>query len=229
VLRAYWPTRWLVPQIIPALRRILSIGLPAGAQHLFEVSGFAFGSIMMGWIGVAALAAHQIAMTCVTTTFMVPLGLAQAVSVRVGHARGSGRLEPLRLIITGALAMAILFMSTSLVAFLFGGKVISGWFIQDQEVRLLTAQLLVMGGIFQIFDGIQVVSAGALRGFEDARVPMWIGILSYWAVALPVSWAAAFVFGAGARGIWLGFVVGLAVAAAALFSRVRWRIATSHG
>jgi MATE family multidrug resistance protein len=227
-LRASWPSRWLAPGILPAVRRILSVGLPAGAMHLCEVSGFAFGAIMMGWIGVAPLAAHQIAITCVSTTFMVPLGLSQAVCVRVGHARGAGRFGLLRPIVFGALALAVLFMSASLTAFVFGGKTIAGWFIEDPEVRLLTAQLLLLGGLFQIVDGIQVVSSGALRGFQDTKIPMGIGILSYWVVALPVSWTAAFVFHAGARGIWLGFVVGLAVAATALFSRLRWRISREH-
>ncbi|MEI6034712.1 MAG: MATE family efflux transporter [Verrucomicrobiae bacterium] len=224
-LRASWPSRWLAPGIISSARRILSVGLPAGGMHLFEVSGFAFGAIMMGWLGVTALAAHQIAMTCVSTTFMVPLGLSQAVCVRVGHARGSGRADLLRPIVFGALVLAAAFMSASLAGFILGGKTIAGWFIGDPDVRVLAAQFLLLGGVFQIFDGIQVVSAGALRGFHDTKIPMGIGVLSYWVVALPVSWAAAFVFGAGAPGIWLGFVVGLAVSAAALFSRARWRVA----
>ena len=224
-LRKFWPKRWLAPGVFQAAKGILSVGLPSGAMTLCEVSGFAFGAIMMGWIGVDPLAANQIAMTCVATTFMVPLGLSQAVSVRVGQAHGAGRFALIRPIVFGAIVLSILFMSTSLVVFIFGGKTIASWFIRDPEVRLMTAQLLFMGGIFQIFDGIQVVSAGALRGFKDTKIPMWIGILSYWLVALPVSWAAAFVFEAGACGIWLGFVVGLAVAAAALFSRVRWRMA----
>ena len=227
LLRKFWPSRWLVPGIFQAARRILAVGLPAGVMTLFEVSGFAFGAIMVGWIGVDPLAANQIAMTCVGTTFMVPLGLSQAVSVRVGQARGAGRFEVIRPIVFGSVVLAILFMSTSLVAFVFGGKIIAAWFIEDPVVRVMTAQLLLMGGIFQIFDGIQVVSAGALRGFKDTMVPMWIGILSYWLVALPVSYLAAFEFKAGARGIWVGFVVGLAVAAVALFSRVRWRLAGS--
>ena len=224
-LRAFWPKRWLAPGIIPAARKILSVGLPAGAMTLSEVSGFAFGSIMMGWIGVGPLAAHQIAMTCAATVFMVPLGLSQAVSVRVGQAQGAGRFETLRPIIFGALALSILIMSTSLCAFVFCGNSIASWFIDDLEVRRITAQLLFMGGIYQIFDGIQVVSAGALRGFKDTTIPMWLGVLSYWLVGLPVSWTAAFFFGGGARGIWLGFVVGLAFASSSLLLRVRWRMA----
>ncbi|MFZ4775332.1 MAG: MATE family efflux transporter [Terrimicrobiaceae bacterium] len=223
-LRAAWPTEWFAAGAGDSMRGILRTGLPAGGLHLCEVSGFAVGSLMMGWIGVIPLAAHQIAMTCAATTFMVPLGLSQAACVRVGHARGAGRVERLRPIIFGALSVAVLFMSVFVLVFIIFGKTIASWFVTDPAVVLLTSQLLLVAGIFQIFDGIQVVSAGVLRGFEDTRVPMSIGILSYWIVALPFSWLVGFVLGGGALGVWFGFVVGLAVAAAALLWRVFWRM-----
>ena len=222
-LRAAWPVNWFVGGVGASVWKILAIGLPAGGLHLCEVSGFAFGSLMMGWIGVVPLAAHQIAMTCAATTFMVPLGLSQAVCVRVGRARGAGQEERLRPIVFGAIVLAVGFMSVFALIFMLGGTSIAGWFVQDSRVVLLTSQLLVIAGIFQIFDGIQVVSSGALRGFEDTRMPMFIGILSYWIVALPVSWFAGFSLGWGAQGVWVGFVVGLAVAAAALLTRVFWK------
>ena len=223
-LRAAWPSGWFAGGARASIGRILAIGLPAGGLHLSEISGFAFGSLMMGWIGVVPLAAHQIAITCAATTFMVPLGLSQAVCVRVGQARGAGKTERLRPIIFGALWLAVAFMSVFVAVFMICGKSIAGWFVVDSAVVFLTAQLLLIAGVFQIFDGIQVVSAGALRGFEDTRMPMVIGVLSYWIVALPVSWFAGFVLGWGARGVWFGFVVGLAVAAAALLSRVLWKL-----
>ncbi|MFA7343125.1 MAG: MATE family efflux transporter [Terrimicrobiaceae bacterium] len=223
-LRAAWPSGWFAGGVRASIGRILAIGLPAGGLHLCEVSGFAFGSLMMGWIGVVPLAAHQIAITCAATTFMVPLGLSQAVCVRVGQSRGAGRTERLRPIIFGALGLAVSFMSVFVLVFMVCGTSIAGWFVADPAVVFLTSQLLLIAGVFQIFDGIQVVSSGALRGFEDTRMPMFIGILSYWVVALPVSWFAGFVLGWGARGVWFGFVVGLAVAAAALLSRVLWKL-----
>lgn len=223
-LRGCWPARWLVPGIGRAAAGILSVGLPAGGMVVFEVGGFAAGSIMMGWLGAPALAAHQIAMTCAGTAFMVPLGLSQAVAVRVGHARGAGKFARIRPVVYGAHILAVLFMGTTFAAFVFGGRSIAGWFVADSEVVLLAARLLFMAGIFQIVDGVQVVSAGTLRGFADTSGPMWIGIFSYWVVALPVSWAAAFALGGGPVGIWLGYVVGLAVAAATLFARVRRRV-----
>ena len=223
-LKPAWPSKWFAGGTRTSARRILALGLPAGGLHLCEVSGFALGSLMMGWIGVIPLAAHQIAITCAATTFMVPLGLSQAVCVRVGQARGAERLDRLRAIIFGALILAVGFMGVFVVVFMVCGKSIAGWFVGDPQVVLLTSQLLLIAGIFQIFDGIQVVSSGALRGFEDTRVPMFIGILSYWVVALPVSWLAGFVLGGGAQGVWIGFVVGLAVAAATLLWRVIWKM-----
>lgn len=223
-LRTAWPSEWFAPGAGRSAWELLVLGLPAGALHLCEVSGFAFGSLMMGWLGVVPLAAHQIAITCAATTFMVPLGLSQAACVRVGHARGNGRFDRLRPIVFGAVGVAVLFMSLFVVIFTLGGRTIAEWFVQDPAVVTLTSRLLLVAGIFQIFDGIQAVSAGILRGFEDTRMPMFIGILSYWIVALPVSWFSGFVLGGGARGVWLGFVVGLAVAAAALLSRVCWKI-----
>ncbi|MEI6492738.1 MAG: MATE family efflux transporter [Verrucomicrobiota bacterium] len=219
-LRPAWPSDWLTPGTGASFRRVLAIGLPAGGLHLCEVSGFAFGSLMMGWIGVTALAAHQIAITCAATTFMVPLGLSQAVCVRVGRARGAAKTDLLRPIIFGSLGLAVAFMSVFVVVFMICGQWIAGWFVVDPNVVFLTSHLLLIAGVFQIFDGIQVVSSGALRGFEDTRMPMLIGILSYWIVALPVSWFAGFILGWGAQGVWLGFVIGLATAAAALLSRL---------
>lgn len=228
-LNRAWPSKWLAPGAGKSVKNLLSLGLPAGALHLCEVSGFAFGSLMMGWLGVVPLAAHQIAITCAATTFMVPLGLSQAACVRVGHARGTGRFDRLRPIVFGAVGIAILFMSAFVVVFTVFGKTIAGWFVADPAVVLLTSQLLLIAGIFQIFDGIQAVSAGILRGFEDTRVPMVIGIFSYWIVALPVSWLSGFVLCGGAQGVWFGFVTGLAVAATALLSRVCWKISRTPG
>lgn len=223
-LREAWPRGRLLAGSLGPARILLRIGLPAGGMHLFEVSGFAFGSLMMGWISVNALAAHQIAIICAATTFMVPLGLSQALCVRVGQSRGSGRLESLRPIILGGGLLAVGIMSLFMAGFIFGGRFLAAAFIDEPEVVALTAQLLMLAGIFQIFDGLQIVAAGTLRGFEDTRVPMLIGIFSYWVVALPVSYTGAFVLGWGAPAVWGGFVVGLAVAAFTLSIRVRKKL-----
>ncbi|MFZ9920408.1 MAG: MATE family efflux transporter [Terrimicrobiaceae bacterium] len=219
-LQAAWPTDWTAPGLWREIRRLLGIGIHSGGLNLCEVTGFSFGSLMMGWLGVNALAAHQIAITCAATTFMVPLGIGQAVSVRVGQARGAGRHDEIRAIVHGTLGMTLGIAILFAVVYLTFGSWIAGWFTNDPSVQILASQLLVLAGVFQIFDGIQIASSGALRGFGDTKVPFLFGILAYWIVALPVSHLAAFRFGLGASGIWIGFVVGLAVAAAALSTRL---------
>jgi len=209
------------------IRSLIKIGLPAGTMHLAEVGGFSFGSIMMGWAGVVPLAAHQIAITCAATIFMIPLGVSQAVSVRIGQARGARMPERFLPIAIGAQTVVISLMLISTLVFVLGGHWIARAFVSDPAVVELTTKLLLMAGIFQIVDGIQIVCSGALRGFEDTRVPMLIGIFSYWAVALPVSYFLAFHTSIGPVGVWIGFVVGLWVAAVSLVWRLWVRIATA--
>jgi multidrug resistance protein, MATE family len=214
------PVAWLRRGCGAEIRRLLGIGLPSGGMQLAEVSGFASGSLMMGWLGAGALAAHQIAITCAATTFMIPLGLSQAVAVRIGQARGAAEKARYLPIIFGAWGVTVSIMAIFAALFVGAGTVIATWFVEDSGVTLLAAQLLLIAGLFQIFDGIQVTSAGALRGFEDTRTPMLIGVLSYWVVALPISYLGAFKLGFGPQGIWFGFVAGLAVASAALVTRL---------
>jgi MATE family multidrug resistance protein len=174
----------------------------------------------MGWLGVVPLAAHQIALSVAGTTFMVPRGLAQAVSVRVGHARGARRAKRIPPIVHGSLGLTAGVMAVFAAGYLLLGNAIAAGFTPDVAVRALTVQLLVLAGVFQIFDGIQIVSSGALRGFADTKIPFVVGIVSYWFVALPVSWLTTFHFGFGAPGIWVGFVVGLGVAAVTMSTRL---------
>jgi len=211
---------WIRAATFREVKALAELGLPVGTMHLAEVSGFAMGSIMVGWLGVVPLAAHQIAITCAATTFMIPLGLSQAVSVRVGQARGAGNLVRCRPIIGGALMLAIAVMGLFALIFVFFGGPISSVFTSEPELIQLSTRLLLLAGFFQIFDGLQIVSSGALRGFEDVRVPMLIGFSAYWAVALPLCYLAGFVLKWGAVGVWLGFSAGLAFAAAALLTRL---------
>lgn len=219
-LKGAWPRAWLSPGTPGQAWHLLKTGIHTAGLNLCEVTGFSFGSLMMGWLGVVPLAAHQIALSVASTTFMVPLGLAQAVSVRVGHARGARRAKGIPPIVHGALGLSIGIMAFFGVGYLLLGNEIAAGFTPDPAVRTLTVQLLALAGIFQIFDGIQVVSSGALRGFADTKIPFLAGIISYWVVALPVSWVAAFHLGFGAPGIWMGFVVGLGVAAVSMSTRL---------
>lgn len=218
------PVKWLAAGWMREFPALLRIGLPTGGLHLSEVSTFAICSLMMGWISVDAMAAHQIAMTCVATTFMIPLGLSQALSVRVGQLRGAKDYSRLRPVIFGALGLGLLLMSTTALILILGGPWIASWFISTLTVTTLAAHLLFIGGIFQICDGAQIVATGALRGFEDTRTPMIVGAVTYWGVALPASYLLAFRTGLGATGIWTGLVTGLTLAAFCLVTRLWFRL-----
>lgn len=218
------PKKWLAPGWLRELPALLRIGLPTGGLHLSEVSTFAACSLMMGWISVDAMAAHQIAMTCVATTFMIPLGLSQALSVRVGQLRGSRELNRLRPVVFGAMGLGFLLMSATALVLIFGGSHIAGWFITASSVTVLAAHLLFIGGIFQICDGAQIVATGALRGFEDTRTPMIVGAFTYWGIALPASYFLAFKAGLGPTGVWIGLVIGLTIAAFCLVTRLGLRL-----
>ena len=174
---------------------------------------------MMGWIGAGALAAHQIAITCAATTFMFPLGVSQAVSVRIGHAVGMGTQPTIRRIGFGGLALSAAVMGGFAILFALGGRTIAQLFSSDAEVTSISAELLFVAGIFQLADGVQVTVGGALRGLADVRVPMWLAYLFYWGIAIPAAYLLAFFFKAGATGIWIGFALGLFTAATVLTLR----------
>jgi MATE family multidrug resistance protein len=198
---------------------LLHLGMPVGLQYLSEVSAFASAAIMMGWIGAEALAAHQIAITCAATTFMIPLGLSSAASMRVSHAVGAAQGGRVRAIAAGALVVASLVMGVFAILFLAAGNPIARLFVADAEVVRVAAGMLVVAGFFQLFDGAQVVLMGSLRGLRDVRVPAWISFGSYWAIGLATGYVLAFVLGRGPIGMWVGLAIGLACSAAFLSVR----------
>ncbi len=217
------PRRWLRAPDWTAIRSLLRVGLPTSVQLLAEVGAFVVATVMIGWLSAEALAAHQIAITCAATTFMIPLGISMALTVRMGEAWGAGESARLRPIVTGGLLLGAGVMVASAVTFLLAGRTIAGWFIPDATVVGIAANLLVVAGIFQISDGIQIVSAGCLRGINDVRIPAGIALAAYWVVALPLGAWLAFGWGLGAVGVWFGLTLGLAVAAVWLGTRV-WRM-----
>jgi len=211
----------LLPSLLslPTIRSLLRIGLPVGFQLLSEIGAFAFAAILMGWIGTAALAAHQIAITCAATTFMFPLGIAQAVGVRIGQAVGAGTDELVRIIGFGGLYLSGLIMLLFALVYATLGHSIASAFNSDSAVVSLTSNLLLVAGLFQIADGVQVTAMGGLRGLADVRAPMIMAFIYYWLCAIPIGYIAGFVFGAGAVGIWVGLATGLFVAAITLTIR----------
>ncbi len=198
---------------------LLKLGIPAGLQLLSEVGAFAVAALLIGRLGAVPLAAHQIAITCASTTFMVPLGVAMASTVRIGQAVGRGRSELLRPIGAGAWSIGLMAMAAFSVVLITSGHAIARAFVSDPAVIVIAAQLLVIAGIFQLVDGVQVIGSGLLRGLRDTKAPMWITLAAYWGIALPLGGWLTFGRGEGAAGMWIGLAWGLLVAAILLVVR----------
>jgi MATE family multidrug resistance protein len=202
-------------------RDLLGLGVPAGCQVILEAAAFTFAAIMMGWISEAALAAHQIAISIASTTFMVPLGLSFAVAIRVSHAVGSNDPLRARLCVRGSLLMTLAFMSLTAVLICAFPQPLVALFIHDPKVIVLAAHVLFIAGLFQIFDGTQVLCAGALRGLHDVKLPTVINFSGYWLFGLPLSYLLAFHFQLGAVGVWWGLLAGLGIVAGLLILRLK--------
>ena len=221
-LRANWPVRWWSRLEWVRIRELLSIGVPAAGQLICEVGAFTVAAWMMGRIGTVPLAAHQIALSCASMTFMFPLGLAMAASMRVSQALGAGRRELVRPIGFGVFGMACLVMGMFALIFWLAGPAIARSFVDDAAVVTLAGQLLAMAALFQLFDGGQVVGSGLLRGLADMKVPTAITFVAYWCVMLPMAYWWG-VHAGNPVGIWRALVAGLAGAAVFLAWRFFWK------
>jgi MATE family multidrug resistance protein len=207
------------------MAEILRLGLPIGGIMGIEVGVFMTAGILMGLLGAAALGAHQIVLNCAGVTFMVPLGLGQAATVRVAHELGAGRPEAARRAGFVALALGIAFMSmTAVLLWTFPRAIIAVYVdIADPANRgvVETARrLLAIAALFQVFDGTQTIAAGALRGYKDTMIPMILAAFGYWGAGFAGGWLLAFPLGYGAVGLWWGLALGLAVVAVLLTLRL---------
>jgi MATE family multidrug resistance protein len=218
-VRAAWPRKWFGGYSRARFAEMLHLGVPASGMLLFESTAFAFSGIMIGWLGSTPLAAHQIAMSCASMAFMVPLGLASATGMRVSHALGASDHARLRPIGFGSLGVGIAIMACFALSFGFGGEVIASWFVRDGAVIVLAARLLAVAAVFQMVDGVQVIAASSLRGISDVKVPTLITLIAYWGIALPLGYGLGFRGSLGAVGIWMGIASGLAFAAVFLTVR----------
>jgi multidrug resistance protein, MATE family len=203
------------------LAEIFHLGMPMGLTMMAEGMFFNASLLLMGAFGIAAVAAHQISLNVPSITFMVPLGIATAATVRVGHAAGARDGEGIRRAGYCAMILGTLFMSVCSVVLAAFPRTIAGLYFdasnrQNAEAIVLITVFLRVAAAFQIFDGLQVVAALSLRGLKDARIPMLLAAGSYWIAGFPVCLICGFVLGMKGLGIWLGLAFGLFVAAVAM-------------
>lgn len=203
------------------IKRIITIGLSIGIQMVIEILAFTLGAIMLGWISKESLAGHQVAISMAAMTYMISFGLASGTTIRVSHAFGEHDLKEIKQAVYASLHIVVAFMSVMGILFVLFRNYLPLLFTSDPEVIKVAAGLLVVGAFFQVFDGIQVVLLGALRGIADVRIPMFLAFFSYIVVSLPVSYLLAFVFNFGYSGVWIGFVFGLSTAAVLFGLRLR--------
>lgn len=201
------------------ISKMLHIGIPAGSQFIFEAGAFGFSAIMMGWLGTTALAAHQIAINLATISYMTTSGLGAAATIRVGNFLGQRDQKNLRASGITMIIMAIIIMAAWALLFILGRYFLPSLYIDDDAVIQLTSSLLIIGAFFQLSDGIQVVTAGALRGLQDVKVPSLLIFVAYWIIALPMGYVLAFPLNLKANGIWIGLFTGLTLTASAMVVR----------
>ncbi|MYD86711.1 MAG: MATE family efflux transporter [Acidobacteria bacterium] len=194
---------------IAGLRRLLGLGWPAATQAMLEYGAFAAVTMLAARLEPATLAAHQIVINLAGLTYMVPLGISAAGAVRVGHAVGRRDAAGASGAGWTAIAVGTAFMASAAATFLLVPRAILGLFTVDAGVVEVGLSLILIAALFQIFDGLQGVATGALRGLGDTRTPMLLNLAGHWGVGLPVGYLLCFVVGWGVLGLWIGVSAGL--------------------
>lgn len=200
----------LLPGVnLDLMRQIIRLSLPIGFQFIIEVGAFAFGTIMVGWIGETELAAHQIALNLASLTFLMASGLASAAMIRISTQLEMKNLETVREIAYSSLQMVLLFMFFTAIIFLVGYECLPALHTKDQKVIGIAARLMFIAAIFQLFDGVQTVGIGILRGLSDVNKPALIAFAAHWLISLPIGYLFSQVLEIGTQGVWVGFLAGL--------------------
>lgn len=202
-------------------RKLFRLGLPASMQILLEVFAFSFTTIMVTRLGARTLATHHIVLNIASFAFMFPVGLSSAIAVRVGYHRGRGNYQAALAAGWQGILFAFLFMSFSaLVLFLFP-EFLLRFFTEDAEVIRIAGGIIFLCALFQVFDGVQVAAAGALRGLGDTKTALYTNLLAHYGIGLPVGLTLCFVMGKGLMGLWIGLALGLSFTA--IFNTIKWR------
>jgi multidrug resistance protein, MATE family len=209
-------------------REVLALGVPISGSLVAESGLFSTAGLMIGTLGATLVAAHQIALNYAVFMFMAPMALHSATTIEVGHALGRGaRSDARRAGLTGIALCGALMLLSSLVI-LVARDEIAALYTDDAAVRPLAASLLLLAGVFQVADGLQVGASGALRGFKDARVPLLISVLCYWGIGFPIAFGAGVYAHVGPAGVWYGLIAGLIACALLLNLRFLWLSASGR-
>lgn len=222
LFQRFWRPDW------HAMRQVWRLGLPIGLTGLAEGGLFQASALMMGWIGTVELAAHGIALEVAALTFMLHVGLSSAATIRIARFDGQGDREALRQAAKVAVMISLGVAVASVVLFVSVPEPIVALFLdlakpESAAILAYGVTLVMLAGLFQLADGMQVMALGLLRGVQDSRVPMVLAAVSYWLIGIPSSYVLAFPMGYGGQGLWLGLVVGLFCAAGSLMWRF-WRL-----
>jgi MATE family multidrug resistance protein len=201
---------------------ILKIGTPVALQYTFEISAFSGAAILMGTLGAVHQAAHQVAINMAAMTYMMASGVAAAATIKTGNNFGGNEFKQLRLSAISSYHIVVAFMSITALVFVFFNNYLPFMYTEDTRVIAIAAQLLIIAGFFQLFDGTQVVGLGVLRGMGDVNIPTLFTFIAYWLVGLPMAYYLGIVQGIGANGIWYGLTLGLLVSSALLFMRFQY-------
>ena len=204
---------------LSTIKELSKIGFPIGIQTLMETIAFTAAFVFIGWISKEALAAHQIANQICDMTFMVILGIGSATTIRVSHQLGANNLDGVRMASHASIHLVLVINAIGAALMIGLRHQIPLLFTEDQEVIAIASKLVVLAGMLQLADGLQVVAASMLRGITDVKVPMIIAVISYTIICISVGLTLAFPMGMGAEGIWIGFVIGLSTAAVCLHLR----------
>lgn len=218
---AYSLRHGLLQPRLDDLRELLRLGLPIGGTYAVESGLFAFAALCMGALGSQALAAHQVAIMSVYVAFMVPVGISYAVTFRIGQHFGAGRLEDARRAGRLGIGLGAGCMLSFAALFWLAPEWVVGLFLERgnaefEAVVQMAVGLLAIAAWFELFDGIQTIAMGAIRGLKDAKTTFLVGLGCYWLVGAPAAWLLAFHFGWGPQGVWWGLASGLACAALGL-------------
>lgn len=203
---------------------ILKIGTPVAMQYVFEIGAFAGAAVIAGTLGAQIQAAHQVAITLAAMTYMMASGIAAAATIKTGNSFGQRNFFRLKRYAVSSYHIVLAFMGISALLFAILNQLLPWIFTKDLAVIGIAAELLIIAGLFQLFDGTQVVGLGILRGIGDVNIPTFITFIAYWIVGLPVAYLLGITGGWGIQGIWFGLTLGLLTSSLLLYVRYRYVI-----